>query len=88
MVDPTVPGSSFFEVLESKEFKEAITEGVREAIAYKDLDRGIARFKEKAQQNGLDSKVVLALLLEVAKVIIKWYLDEQEKIRRRKSYRT
>ncbi len=77
-IDHSLPGSFVIDALSSPLFEQAINAGIKEAIDTQDIQTGIDCFKERAQANGLALNVLFALILELARPIIKWYFDQNE----------
>jgi hypothetical protein len=78
-VDYSLPGSFIVNTLRSYEFQEAIDQGIQEVIGTGVLQKGIDRFVERAEQNGLAGRAFYSLVLELARLIITWYFEQHRK---------
>lgn len=58
-----------------------MTGGAQEAIATQNIQSGIDRFNQIAERNGLITNAVFALILELARLLINWALEQERRNR-------
>jgi hypothetical protein len=58
-----------------------LTGGAQEAIATQNIESGIDRFYQIAERNGLITNAVFALILELARLLINWALEQERRNR-------
>jgi hypothetical protein len=78
-IDHRLPGSFIVNTLRSPEFQDAIDAATEEARRTGVLQKAIDRFGERADQNGLAVNALFADILELARVIINWYFEQDRK---------
>ena len=78
-IDHRLPGSFILDVLSSPKFQESVDAGTQEIIRTGDLQMGLDTFNERAVKNGLAVHALFAIILELAKLIIRWYFEQDMK---------
>ena len=79
MANHTIQGSFILDVLSNSKFQEAVDAGIQEIIRTGELQKGTDTFNERAVKNGMAVHALFAIILELAKLIIKWYYEQDTK---------